>query len=171
MPKGVYQRFPRPLAVRLWERVDKSGDCWLWTGPCNNKGYGVFGIGHSGKTTTHRLSWELTFGVVPAGLFVLHRCDNPPCCRPEHLFIGTNSDNIKDSVAKGRFRAGFKEKHPACSHGHLLTPENTRFSKTGVRICRACRSLTNKKFKEAHPGYFSRYGAKKPGGDEDGGEE
>ncbi len=102
MPKGVY----RPLAERLWAKVDKSGDCWLWTGHRNHDGYGRMLISKRPLRMifTHRLAWESTYGAVPDDLRVLHRCDNPPCCNPAHLFIGSQPENIADMHAKGRYR-------------------------------------------------------------------
>ena len=91
----------RPVADRLWERVDRSGDCWLWTGAITGVGYGhIYADGR--LAYTHRLAYELTYGPIPEGLFVCHHCDNPPCCRPEHLFLGTAQDNQSDMAAKGR---------------------------------------------------------------------
>lgn len=88
---------------RFWRRVNKTNACWVWTGAVSDKGYGSFGIG--GKTTsTHRFSYELAYGPIPQGMFVCHRCDNPPCCRPDHLFLDTAKGNARDMVAKGRAR-------------------------------------------------------------------
>lgn len=88
-------------ASRFWSRVDKSGECWVWKGSVTPPGYGR--IGYDGKRGyAHRLSWELANGPIPDGMFVLHRCDNRVCVRPEHLFLGTQSDNMADMDAKGR---------------------------------------------------------------------
>ena len=96
-------------AVRLWAKVDKSGECWEWTGAVDRKGYGRI---HSfGDTRTHRLSWELHYGPIPDGLWVLHRCDNPPCVRPDHLFLGTVADNSADMYAKDRQARGPRLPH------------------------------------------------------------
>lgn len=97
-----------PLAERFWRRVDKSGPCWIWTGAQGHHGYGRIGIGgHDGPTVlAHRVAWELSNGPVPEGLCVLHRCDNPPCVNPDHLFVGTQADNIRDCKEKGRMRNG-----------------------------------------------------------------
>lgn len=89
---------------RFWSKVDKSGDCWLWTGNTTKAGYGV--CYPDGKSTprrlAHRAAWEEANGQIPDGLSICHRCDNPPCVRPDHLFSGTQADNIRDMMSKGR---------------------------------------------------------------------
>lgn len=91
----------KTLLERFWEKVDKSGDCWLWTGATINKGYGQIRI--KGKSVlVHRVSYELHRGPIPKGLCVLHHCDNPLCVNPDHLFLGTKYDNVQDMIAKGR---------------------------------------------------------------------
>lgn len=92
----------RPEAERFWEKVDKSGDCWLWTGSRNEKGYGSFGGADGKLCPAHRKSYELSVGPIPDGLWVLHRCDNPPCVNPAHLFLGDRQANVDDMMAKGR---------------------------------------------------------------------
>jgi hypothetical protein len=95
----------KPLAERFWPRVDKTDGCWLWTGRQLPRGYGHILGAQRKNVLTHRVSWELTYGPIPAGLDVLHRCDNPPCVRPDHLFLGTDADNIADRITKGRPRS------------------------------------------------------------------
>ncbi len=92
------------LKDRFWKYVRKTSGCWLWTGTVRSDGYGVLGRGKRGEglIRAHRFSWELVHGPVPKGMFVLHRCDNPPCVRPSHLFLGTNQDNVNDMRSKGR---------------------------------------------------------------------
>lgn len=89
--------------IRFWRHVDKSGDCWVWTArrAKGSKGYGLTTIGRV-TVKAHRLSWQLANGPIPSGLHVCHRCDNPPCVRPDHLFLGTHQDNMADKVRKGR---------------------------------------------------------------------
>lgn len=91
--------------TRFWAKVDRSGACWEWRGGHNSRGYGMFRIFGKQKRA-HRLAWEFTHGPIPAAMLVLHRCDNPPCCNPEHLFLGTNDDNVRDKVAKSRQARG-----------------------------------------------------------------
>lgn len=86
---------------RLWAKITKSDDCWEWTAGRMGRGYGA--IKHGGRMrSAHRVMWELANGPIPKGLFVLHRCDNPLCVRPDHLFLGTQADNMRDCAVKGR---------------------------------------------------------------------
>ena len=86
---------------RFWSLVDKGGDCWEWLGRRDEKGYGRVGFNSRPNVGAHRVSWTLTHGD-PGEQFVLHRCDNPPCVNPDHLFLGTQADNNRDRHAKGR---------------------------------------------------------------------
>ena len=87
----------------FWCKVDikEEADCWNWTASTNKQGYGRFRY-QGKKVGAHRLSWQIANGDIPEGLCVLHRCDNPKCCNPKHLFVGTRSDNMQDMVLKGR---------------------------------------------------------------------
>lgn len=104
MPVGVYHHKCAPVTDRFWSKVDKSGECWIWT--ASTRGNGRPNFYFRGKcTTAHRVSWILANGEIPDGLQVLHNCpggDNPLCVNPDHLFLGTVSDNVKDMYAKKR---------------------------------------------------------------------
>ncbi len=90
--------------TRFWSKVDKGdgSGCWNWIGTLNHKGYGRFAIGRK-EPFAHRISYRLHIGE-PGDLFVCHHCDNPRCVRPNHFFLGTNLDNLRDSIVKGRRR-------------------------------------------------------------------
>ena len=92
----------RPIAARFWPKMDKCAEdaCWEWSAAKDNWGYGLF-YGDS-FTRAHRMAWVLTNGPIPEGLCVLHACDNPPCCNPAHLWLGTHLDNARDRENKGR---------------------------------------------------------------------
>ena len=99
----------RPREERYWAKVDRGGpdECWPWTGGRDLDGYGVFG----GHEKAHRLAWEKANGPIPAGLWVLHKCDNPPCCNAKHLFLGDAPTNVADMVAKRRHAHGTRHPH------------------------------------------------------------
>lgn len=91
------------LRLRFWEKVQKTETCWKWTA-ATVVGYGTLGRGgsHGGNVLAHRLSWELHYGTIPPGLYVCHHCDNRLCVRPDHLWLGTAADNMRDMEQKGR---------------------------------------------------------------------
>lgn len=101
---------------RMTAKVDRSGGpdaCWTWTGARHRGGYGVLHTGGKcGRTVyAHRVSWMLHTGTDPANMAVCHRCDNPPCCNPRHLFLGTIADNVRDMIDKGRARTAARPPH------------------------------------------------------------
>lgn len=101
--RAMRSRYPSRLTARI-QRTDHPDACWLWTGPLNKPGgYGyLLRPGTQRKIYAHRAVWELAHGTIPDGLFVLHRCDEPRCCNVRHLFLGTQSDNVRDMVEKDR---------------------------------------------------------------------
>lgn len=111
--------------VRFWKHVDRRGpdECWEWQGRCDpptgktTKGYGYFaGFGRM-KVGAHVFAYELERGEVGRGRVVMHTCDNPPCCNPAHLVIGTPADNMRDRLAKGHYPRGMAH------HNSKLTEE------------------------------------------------
>lgn len=96
----------RSLEERFWEKVDKQGpeECWEWQAATHRHGYGAFGVGgRDGKMArAHRISYKLHKGPIPDGCYVLHHCDNPPCVNPDHLYVGTQTDNMQDAVERDR---------------------------------------------------------------------
>lgn len=81
-----------------------NGGCWLWPGATGDRGHGVLGAGGRGEglLRAHRLAFEMFVGPIPDGLHVCHHCDEPRCCNPAHLFLGTDADNMRDMALKGR---------------------------------------------------------------------
>jgi hypothetical protein len=106
MPAG---RPPIPIEIRFWPKVDRRSpdECWPWKGAEHGNGYG--GISVLGKSVpAHRVAYALANGEPPGEMFVLHRCDNPRCCNPDHLFLGDHAANMEDMVYKGRSKALLK---------------------------------------------------------------
>lgn len=110
------------FAKRFWSKVNKTDHCWEWTASLSRTGYGTFTVtdrdtGLSGRSRyksklAHRVSWEIEYGPVPDGMCICHRCDNPRCVRPDHLFVGDNLANMADKKAKGRGRGDFRFRRP-----------------------------------------------------------
>lgn len=129
----VYTR--APVSDRFMSKVspEPNTGCWLWTGATNRTGYGKMYVStRSRPTTAHRVSWSLVNGPIPAGMNVCHRCDNPLCVNPAHLFLGTQADNLNDMVRKGRrsFRA------PPPVRGEART--DSKLTDAAVREIRRC---------------------------------
>lgn len=123
------------FAERFWEQVDQSGECWLWTGSLSPKGYGNFQARREGKITwkAHRYAYMLLRGKIPKGLHVLHRCDNPQCVNPDHLWLGTNADNHADKLRKGRQSKGRRVNTAKLTEAQVL--EIFHSEVPGTRLC------------------------------------
>ena len=144
------------MEVRFWSNVQKSvdpGGCWWWLAQVNAQGYGVMhdaGV----MALAHRISWRLHFGAAPAGLCVCHRCDNPRCVNPDHLFVGTQGDNMRDAANKGRLRMPTtKADQTHCKRGHELAKENLytgRVSRQCIE-CHRIRARANRALQSTRP--------------------
>ena len=125
---GVYAL--KGIEEAVWQRIDRSGKCWIWKGTRDKDGYGR--LRYRGKFwRAPRLIWFLANGPIPAEKVIRHSCDNPPCVRLEHLLIGTQRDNIRDSVERGR-NANLRKSR--CPKGH----EYTLIRNDGRRYCSPC---------------------------------
>ncbi len=110
------------LMERFWSKcVMTGGGCWLWTAATNEYGYGQFKI-DGGMKLAHRIAWRLKHGHLPEELCVLHVCDTPACVNPDHLFLGTQVDNVADRNAKGRQAgaAGIKNRHAKLTESDVI---------------------------------------------------
>lgn len=134
-------------AKRFWPKTirDENSGCWEWTAHIASNGYGRFGLNGKARDS-HRVAWELSFGPIPNGLSVLHVCDNRRCVRPDHLFLGTQRDNMIDAVRKGRMK-GRNAGITHCQRDHEFTPENTGWQ--GVkRFCRTCDRIRGRESRQ-----------------------
>ena len=118
-----------PRADRFWKYVIKSDTCWLWTGCIKPNGYGLASGGGRVKLQAHRAAWMVSNGPIPDGLLVCHKCDVRACVRPDHLFLGTQSDNLRDAFAKGRMVSPFC--NPAVQRPAMLKGAATRERRKG----------------------------------------
>jgi hypothetical protein len=124
----------RPIKDRIRERVAiNERGCWIWQGPLFKDGYGGIGIRRTTKRA-HRVSYTEFCGPIPAGLWVLHRCDVPACVNPDHLFLGTARDNTQDMLAKGRRGDLNGENHPRARHTERFVWAMRRLVNHGVPI-------------------------------------
>lgn len=123
---------------RFWSKVDRSKDCWEWKAYKNKEGYGTFSIKNI-QYLSHRVSLKISKNVVFNGLLALHKCDNPSCVNPDHLFLGTDKDNMIDKTNKGRHGAHTNPRYK-------IHPSVASYDKRGCR-CFDCKKLKSKQNK------------------------
>jgi hypothetical protein len=135
-------KFTAADEARFWAKVNKDGPtmphmespCWVWTAFKNQGKYGMVGVGGRKVRLAHRVSWILSNGPIPHdgsahGICVLHRCDNPSCVNPSHLFLGTNADNVRDKTSKGRNNAPQGDRHGSRTKPERLSRGNSHYSR------------------------------------------
>jgi hypothetical protein len=132
-----------PAEQRFWRLVTLGDGCWE-RGGSDRHGYGLISI-HNRQQLAHRYSWELHNGPIPTGINVCHHCDNPRCVRPDHLFLGTQKDNLRDMSAKGR---GWKQADTHCINGHEYATHGRYVDHTGKRQCRTCALDAQRRYKQ-----------------------
>jgi hypothetical protein len=125
MPIGIYKRKTTPVHIRFWKWVEKGPGCWLWTGAASH-GYGR--IRSNGLTIRATVvAWEIGNGApFPKGMWCLHKCDNPMCVRPDHLYPGVPMQNTADMTARGRAKFGANKARGTKHHSAKLTPARVR---------------------------------------------
>jgi hypothetical protein len=131
----------KTLAQIFEKCTENKAGCLVWTGGTRRRYARIYSGGRI--YIGSRLVMELVHGKIPEGQLVLHRCDNPPCLNPAHLFFGTHKENVQDAMLKGRMNK--KRLSKKCKRGHGFTPDNTRYS-NGGRVCRKCHQAYMKKY-------------------------
>lgn len=153
----------------FWSKVtpEPMSGCWLWTAGVSGSGYGRFSRSHGkrGMDTASRVAWTLRVGPIPPGMLICHRCDNPPCVNPDHLFLGTARDNIRDAARKGRL---WMQNDPAKVRLVAARSAATRaasFTPSPPRPCMVCdvpyKPLRRGRCHSCNE-YWRRHGAERP---------
>ena len=132
---------------RFWSHVNKTDECWMWTAD-KSKRYGRLLV-NGKRVAAHVFSWTLHRGSA-SSMCVLHKCDVPKCVRPDHLFLGTQADNVADMIAKGR---AWSVNKTHCIRGHPLSGDNLRRTKGGnsyhsQRVCRTCERAYQREWQQ-----------------------
>lgn len=134
----------KAIVDKFWSHVQRGDGCWTWTKGRMTAGYGQLKI-KGRQVGAHRVAWVLTNGPIADGLYVCHHCDNPICVRPDHLFVGTNSDNQKDAVKKGRNKIAAHRARGMSNHAAKITLEMSariiEMSRQGIPKMRIGREL------------------------------
>lgn len=141
MPRQ-YIRISGTLEERLDARTDKSGECWLWTGSVGSHGYGQLKVGKR-PVLVHRLAWEVHNGPIPPGMEVAHHCDVHACLRPDHLFLATHKENMRDMSHKGRsaHEGSYGENHPTSKLTDDMVREMRKMRESGMSMRDIARHL------------------------------
>ena len=135
--------------ARFWTKAQQTETCWVWTHGLDPKGYGLFA--HKGKTVrAHRAAYELVNGEIPEDLYVCHTCDNRKCINPDHLWVGTQKDNVVDAIKKKKFRLGRYSKYTGVRY---RTESKRDTSKKWVAYKCICRTKNRKQI-NIHIGSF-----------------
>lgn len=132
----------RTLEDRFWEKVDRSGSCWLWTGQVDGQGYGRFFISGHGQLGAHRVAYELMAGPIPEGLHIDHLCRVRHCVNPAHLEPVTPRQN----ALRGEGAAATNAAKTHCPQGHPYDEANT-YTGLGRRACRACNRVNSARYR------------------------
>lgn len=141
---GQYSRRTPPTTRLTGKTVERDSGCVEFTGATNGHGYGQLADSDLGRPVkAHRVAWEIVHGPIPQGLFICHHCDNPLCVNVDHLFLGTDQDNVSDMIAKGRHH---NQRKTHCPSGHPYSGDNLRMFGE-YRTCVACRRLANQKWR------------------------
>ena len=137
------------MRTAFWAKVDVRGDdeCWIWKGSLAGNGYGAI-HGPKRNERAHRVSYVIAHGLIPAGMYVCHTCDNHVCVNPKHLWLGTARDNMVDMERKGRHSHPPEKlfvKQEICKRGHPMSGDNLLIRRRGKeRCCRICRNAANR---------------------------